>query len=116
MKKKIFLMLAAATMLIFAFTLAISAATYICVDEETNEELFRYEIASGKYPITSYSGAGFAKYDDEGDALTWYRAGTSTLETGEMQYTVASAKTKTLVKDNGDGILQSSEITVSALV
>ncbi|MBQ7226341.1 MAG: leucine-rich repeat domain-containing protein [Clostridia bacterium] len=111
MKKKIFLMLAAATMLIFAFTLAISAATYICVDEETNEELFRYEIASGKYPITSYSGAGFAKYDDEGDALTWYRTGTSTLETGEMQYTVASAKTKTLVKDNGDGILQSSEIT-----
>ena len=109
--KKFILTLATVLVLMCAFVMVISATTTICVDEE-NTELFRFETSgSTTYPITSYSGTGFARYDSEGDALTWYWLKTTTLETGEKQYTVASAKTKTLVSDDGDGILKSSEIT-----
>lgn len=109
--KKFILTLATVLVLVCAFVMVISATTTICVDEE-NTELFRFETSgSTTYPITSYSGTGFARYDSEGDALTWYWLETTTLETGEKQYTVASAKTKTLVSDDGDGILKSSEIT-----
>ena len=102
MKKKIILTLATVLVLMCAFVMVISATTTICVDEE-NTELFRFETSgSTTYPITSYSGTGFARYDSEGDALTWYWLKTTTLETGEKQYTGASAKTKTLVSDDGD--------------
>lgn len=111
MKKKILFTALVIAILVSVFTIVASAKSYICVDEETEEEIFRYEIASGDYPITSYSGTGFAKYDSDGDALTWYRSATETLDSGEIKYTVTSLKTKDAVKDDGDGVLTASEIT-----
>ena len=111
MKKKILLTLLMLVMLISVFAVVVSAKAYICVDETTGKEVFAYEIASGDYPITSYSADRFAKYDSEGNALTWLRVKTTTLETGVVQYTVKAEKTRDIIKDNGDGILQSSEIT-----
>ena len=111
MKKKILFTALVIAILVSVFTIVASAKSYICVDEETEEIIFRYEIASGDYPITSYSGTGFAKYDSDGDALTWYRSATETLESGEIKYMVASLKTKDAVKDDGDGVLTASEIT-----
>ena len=110
MKKKILLTAFIVTILISVFAIVASAKTYICVDENTNEEIFRYEIASGDYPITSYSGVGFAKYDSDGNALTWYRKTTETLDSGEVKYTVAAQKTRDIISDD-DGILLRNEIT-----
>ena len=109
MKKKIFLTAIMLTLLISVFAIVASAKTYICVDENTGEEIFRYEIASGDYPITSYSDNGFDKYDSEGNALTWYRKATETLDSGVVKYTVAAQKTRDIISDD-DGILLRNEI------
>lgn len=110
--KKFILTLATVLVLVCAFAMVISAANFVYVDEATGEELFRCTTSgTTTYPITSYSGKGFARYNADGEALTWYYVSDEVLETGEKQYTVASAKTKTLVVDDGDGILKSSEIT-----
>ena len=109
MKKKIFLAAIMLTLLISVFAIVASAKTYICVDENTGEEIFRYEIASGDYPITSYSDNGFDKYDSEGNALTWYRKATETLDSGVVKYTVAAQKTRDIISDDY-GILLRNEI------
>jgi hypothetical protein len=92
-------------------TVVASAKTLIFVDETGNELLTCLTEGSNDYPIESYSGSGFPKYDADGDALTWYRKSSKTIETGVVQYTVTCAKTKDLVTDNGDGILTQSEIS-----
>ena len=118
MKRKLLTLL---LVVIFAFILALatSAKTIIFVEEvkaqddsTVKNELFRYNTSgSNAYPATSYSGVGFEKYDEDGDALTWIWKKTSTLDTGETQYTVEAVKTKTLINDNGDGVLTQAEIS-----
>ncbi len=101
-------------LLVIAFacmlTMVASAKTLVFVDETGNEMLTCETEGTNDYPIQSYSGDGFPKYDADGDALTWYRASSTTLESGVVQYTVKSGKTKDLVTDDGDGILTQSEI------
>ena len=117
MKKNLFTILFVALFMCI-FTLVASAKTVIFVEETDNgdgttteTELYRYETnGTSDYPIISHSGIGFDKYDDEGDALTWYATKTIYLESGEIKYPVTKAKTQSLIVDDGDGILNKSEI------
>ena len=101
----LFAVIASATTVIFVETVDNGDGT------TTENELYRYE-TSGKniFPVISHGGIGFEKYDDDGDALTWYATATINLESGETKYPVKKVKTKNLIVDNGDGILTQSEV------
>ena len=117
MKKKLLTILFT-VLFICMLTLIVSAKTVVFVETidngdgtTTETELYRYETnGTSDYPIISHEGIGFDKYDDEGDALTWYATTTIYLESGEVKYPVTKAKTKNLIVDDGDGILMPSEI------
>ena len=88
------MVLALACMLAFA----VSATTIY--KDESGTELFRCEIADGHH-IDSYEivNGGFARYDGEGNALTWYLLGTATQ--GENVVKTVKAVKTTEVFENG---------------
>lgn len=110
MKKRLFLSIMLVFLFVCAFALCASATTRVFVDEQSGEELFRVVVSKGDYPITEYSGTGLKKYDSDGDALTWYYLQTTEVESGTFQYKVKGVKTKELLTDDGDGILERNEI------
>ena len=90
--KKCLLVIVMAVLAVCALAVAVSASTIY--RDENGTELFRCEIAD-TYHIDSYEikNGGFAKYDSDGDALTWYLDSTTAEGTNVIKL-VKSAKTK----------------------
>ena len=88
--KKLLVVMAA---LLFTCLLAISVSATTFYKDENGTELFKCEIADS-YHIDSYEiiNGGFAKVDNEGNALTWYLVETETID-GNVYKTVAAVKT-----------------------
>ena len=96
--KKCLLVIVMALIAVCVLAVAVSASTIY--RDENGTELFSCEIAD-TYHIDSYEikNGGFAKYDSEGDALTWYLDSTTT-EGDNVIKLVKSVKTKD-VYENG---------------
>lgn len=124
MKKRILLTLIMVITLALVFVISASAATYIYKDAQGNE-VYRYvtEVETANYVdnssnktadcdvLKSKSGE-FARYDENGNSLTWYITATTTDADGSTVYTVACVPTlQTQGYDsyaatvNGEGVL-----------
>ena len=98
MKKKILLTLLIVSALVCLFAISVSAITYTYNDTNGNTLFsFDYENPNWKdqtgYVASNKQGVGFAKVDDDGDALTWYITDTATDDAGNKTFTVTSLKT-----------------------
>ncbi|MBQ8146414.1 MAG: leucine-rich repeat protein [Clostridia bacterium] len=113
MKKKLFFTLIFVLSLLLGLAI-IANAENIYKDTQGNE-LFRYELVNSI--ITNETGIGFAKEDENGDALIWYVTSTATDESSNTVYTVESIKTAeaTTVSD-GKLSLNTSVVSKSKIV
>ena len=91
MKRKLMLLTVMLALFVCILALSISASTIY--KDENGTELLKCEIADG-YHIASYEvlNGGFAKADNDGNALTWYLTETKT-EDGNVIKTVKAVKT-----------------------